>query len=97
MNLDSIERLAREVSEINDFSEASKKKVQALWDLLDPYTILELIFALKTASEALEKIADPRKRGHSEPDAYTSLGCVMNIADEALATLSSVCGKEDGK
>lgn len=33
---------------------------------------------------ALEKIADPRKRDHTEPDAYTELGCVMNIADEAL-------------
>lgn len=34
--------------------------------------------------EALEKIADPRKRDHREPDAYTELGCVMNIADQAL-------------
>jgi hypothetical protein len=34
--------------------------------------------------EALEKIADPRKRDHKEPDAYTELGCVMNIASEAL-------------
>ena len=34
--------------------------------------------------EALEKIADPRKRDHHEPDAYTQLGCVMHIASEAL-------------
>lgn len=34
--------------------------------------------------EALEKIADPRKRDHKEPDAYTTLGCVMHIADQAL-------------
>lgn len=33
---------------------------------------------------ALEKIADPRKRDHKEPDAYTQLGCVMHIAQEAL-------------
>ena len=39
---------------------------------------------LRIAREALEKIADPRKRDHQEPDAYTQLGCVMNIADEAL-------------
>lgn len=32
----------------------------------------------------LERIADPRKRDHSEPDAYTQLGCVMNMADEVL-------------
>lgn len=37
-------------------------------------------------AEALEKIADPRKRDHKEPDAYTTLGCVMNIADVALAS-----------
>lgn len=35
--------------------------------------------------EALEKISDPRKRDHKEPDTYTELGCVMNIASEALA------------
>jgi chromosome segregation ATPase len=34
---------------------------------------------------ALEKIADPRKRDHQEPDAYTQLGCVMHMAAEALA------------
>ncbi len=33
---------------------------------------------------ALEKIADPRKRDHSEPDTYTTLGCVMQIAQDAL-------------
>ena len=36
--------------------------------------------------DALEKIEDPRKRDHKEPDAYTELGCVMNIATEALET-----------
>lgn len=35
-------------------------------------------------TEALEQIADPRLRDHTEPDAYTTLGCVMNIASEAL-------------
>ena len=41
--------------------------------------------ALDVMRDGLDKIADPRKRDHSEPDAYTTLGCVMNIADEALA------------
>ncbi len=36
-------------------------------------------------AEALEKIADPRKRDHREPDKYTEVGCMMNMADEALA------------
>lgn len=35
----------------------------------------------------LEKIADPRLRDHQEPDPYTELGCVMNMASEALAIL----------
>ena len=34
--------------------------------------------------EALKKIADPRLRDHKEPDLYTELGCIMNIANEAL-------------
>lgn len=33
---------------------------------------------------ALEKIEDPRKRDHKEPDKYTEVGCMMNIAAEAL-------------
>jgi hypothetical protein len=45
---------------------------------------------------ALEKIADPRKRDHKEPDAYTELGCVMNIANEALSTKAEPHG-EAGK
>ncbi len=43
---------------------------------------------LAQAVEALEKIADPRKR-HSEPDKYTELGCVMNIANEVLAQIKA--------
>lgn len=42
---------------------------------------------LEVATEALEKIADPRKRDHKEPDAYTELGCVMNIAQVALGAI----------
>lgn len=33
---------------------------------------------------ALEKIADPSKRDHAEPDLYTRYGCVLHIAEEAL-------------
>lgn len=42
---------------------------------------------LKIAAEALEKIADPRKRDHKEPDDYTTLACVMTIADKALSDI----------
>lgn len=49
--------------------------------------IEELEEKLSKAVEALEKIADPRKRDHKEPDAYTTLGCVMHIADEALSKI----------
>ena len=44
---------------------------------------------LDIAVEALDKISDPRKRDHKEPDAYTTLGCVMNIANEALSRIRS--------
>jgi hypothetical protein len=44
--------------------------------------------------EALEKIADPRKRDHKEPNAYTTLGCVMHIADEALKQFDDARGGE---
>jgi len=38
----------------------------------------------KEFKEALEKISDPRKRDHSEPDDYTTVACLMHIANEAL-------------
>lgn len=50
----------------------------------------ERIQALIAVVEALEKIADPRKRDHKEPDTYTELGCVMNIANDALERLEKV-------
>lgn len=34
---------------------------------------------------ALQKIADPRKLGHSEPDYQTRYYCLINVASEALA------------
>lgn len=48
--------------------------------------------AVKGLVEALEKIADPRKRDHKEPDTYTTLGCVMHIADEALTKYREQAG-----
>jgi len=45
--------------------------------------------ALLIMYQALDKIRDPRKR-HKEPDKYTELACVMNIADEAIQTLISL-------
>lgn len=44
----------------------------------------DLINKIEKYEIALKKIADPRLRDHTEPDAYTELGCVMNIANEAL-------------
>jgi hypothetical protein len=46
---------------------------------------------------ALEKIADPRKRDHSEPDKYTELGCVMNIAQEALDAVDASGSEQSRK
>lgn len=43
---------------------------------------------LDVAVTALDKIRDPRKR-HSEPDKYTEVGCLMQIADTALAQIAA--------
>lgn len=51
------------------------------WSNDDVAALLDTIDELRVA---LEKIADPRKRTHQEMDKYTELGCVMNIASEAL-------------
>lgn len=50
--------------------------------------------ALKIAVEALEKIEDPRKRDHKEPDEYTELGCVMHMATEALSKIKETLGEK---
>lgn len=46
--------------------------------------------ALKVAVEALEKIEDPRKRDHQEPDKYTEVGCMMNMASEVLIEIERI-------
>lgn len=59
---------------------------------------------LAIAVEALKKIEDPRLRDHKEPDKYTEVGCVINMAAEALAKieakrhqkLSKVLDEDDG-
>lgn len=48
-----------------------------------------LLEQLTKAVEVIEKIADPRKRDHKEPDAYTQLGCVMSMADDFLKEMRS--------
>lgn len=48
------------------------------------YTHVIEASAVEPLIEALEKIADPRKREHQEPDKYTEVGCMINIAEEAL-------------
>lgn len=47
----------------------------------------QLAAQLAIARTALEKIADPRLRDHQEPDKYTEVGCMMYIAEQALALL----------
>lgn len=47
-------------------------------------TYRRLLDEVERLRAVLEKIADPRKRDHTEPDEYTQLGCVMNMANEAL-------------
>lgn len=45
---------------------------------------------LAIAVECLEKVSDPRKRDHKEPDSYTQLGCVMHMATEALQKIKEL-------
>lgn len=51
---------------------------------------MQLQLMLQIAQEALDKIADPRKRDHKEPDKYTECGCMMNIAEKALNSIYSL-------
>jgi hypothetical protein len=51
---------------------------------------------VKLYEDALEKISDPRKRDHREPDTYTTLGCVMHIAQEALDQGRKIDGEAAG-
>lgn len=46
-----------------------------------------LTLKLERAKAWLEKIADPRKRDHREPDKYTEVGCMIYMAEEALKEL----------
>lgn len=48
------------------------------------HVVAEMVREIERLEDALDKIRDPKRRDHSEADAYTTLGCVMNIADEAL-------------
>lgn len=57
-------------------------------DMKDANDILKERLAI--AIEALEKITDPRKRDHKEPDLYTTMGCVMFIAAKALSDIGTL-------
>lgn len=74
---------------VNEVPEEHKDKVASCFDDVRyaaraMNAVPLLIDEIKLMRQALEKIADPRKRDHAESDAYTQLGCVMNIASEAL-------------
>ena len=51
--------------------------------------------AYNKLKKACEKVVDPRKIGHSEPDNYTRLGCLANIANEALKESQEILGKDN--
>lgn len=79
-----------------DFIAAARTAVPQLLDLVEELEAEngDFMNATRDANikvacleQALEKIADPRKRDHREPDAATELGCVMHIANEALQKL----------
>lgn len=50
----------------------------------NPETVKTLIDCLENMRECLDKINDPTKRDHTEPDAYTTIGCLMSMAHDSL-------------
>ena len=50
----------------------------------DEYDLKELKKKLDTANKCLEKVVDPRKIDHLEPNEYTQLGCLAHMANECL-------------
>lgn len=53
----------------------------------DPFVwnaFMDLRSELNGLRAVLQKIADPRLMDHQEPDLYTQLGCIRNLANEAL-------------
>lgn len=87
LNPKELERVIYEYNKLEDQRDALRSSNDSAIDHLnrESVKVYQLQEENKTLKEALEKIADPRKRDHSEPDAYTQLGCVMNIANEALS------------
>lgn len=72
--------------------ELSGDYAHKIWKHLESFKVIEIAYRTGWDARqpeidqlvlALRKIADPNLR-HSEPDKYTELGCVMNIANEAL-------------
>lgn len=83
--LKHIHILIKEVERLNDVIQdsvdAQKFKRELRRKTEDFLVAMEEVEKLK---DVLKKIADPRLRSHKEPDAYSQLGCVMNMAQEAL-------------
>lgn len=46
--------------------------------------IINLRGRVAAMHNTLEKIEDPRKRDHREPDKYTEVGCMMHMATTAI-------------
>lgn len=56
----------------------------------NPEVARRLVVGLQDCVKTLNKIEDPRKRDHKEPDEYTAHGCAMNIARECLERLGDI-------
>jgi len=92
---DEIKRLFAEIDTLRKDAEIQNGGFKALYGAKTEmkHVLKDMILKAEeqrdTYKEALEKIGDPRKRDHQEPDAYTQLGCVMNIANEALEKIAN--------
>lgn len=73
----------------NDLEKSAKKRLESAEKLLFVTgKWIDLQTKCQDMKETLEKIVDPRKRDHKEPDKYTECGCIMNMAQECLERIS---------
>lgn len=74
---------------MSDYYKQAYEAIRVRYDRIkEAYTVLR---------ETTDKIEDPRKRDHQEPDDYTRLGCVMNMASEANKEADKILGDTNVK
>lgn len=91
-----IERLKKHESALKNsrkYYGTQTKKLREILKAEEHENLDELVIfvedKLQLATEALEKIADPRLLGHTEPDYQTRYYCLINLAESTLAKIKA--------